>query len=143
VKSGPGIFTPARFVVIVCAGLFCCSQAIGGGRFVHTSSDTSVTGGTVVRKDHSSITIKELDTNELILFLFIDKEIFFATNTHGVEHFPDTQVIVNGQTTTKDKIKVGMRAQIVFYSSGRDKFSGDNFMKSITAISAGKQKPAE
>lgn len=138
-KSGVRIFTRAKFVVLVCAGLFCCSQAIAGGRLVHTSSETSVTGGTVVRKDDSSITIKELDTNRLIRFFFIHSSIFFATPDHGApQHFADTEVIVDDQTTTKDKIKVGMRAQIVFYSSGED-----NFMKSVKAISGGKQKPAE
>jgi len=113
-------------------------------RLVHTFWETSVTGGTVVRKDDSSITIKELETDELRRFLFIDGGIFFETADDGVQHFADTEVIVNDQTTTKDEIKVGMRAQIVFYTSVEPwKDEKSKFMKSVKAISGGKQKPAK
>jgi hypothetical protein len=137
------ILRQTKFIVIVCASLICCSQAIAGGYVFHSTFETFVTGGSVVRKDDSSITIKELDTNRLIRFFFIHSGISFTANGNPRET-PDTEVIVDDQTTTKDKIKIGMRAQIVFYQGGEDLGSKEkNFMKSVKAISTGKQKQAE
>jgi hypothetical protein len=144
VKSGVRIFTRARFIVIVCATLFCCSQAIADGEF-DVSSETSVTGGTIVRKENAStITIKELDTNKLIRFVFIEGEASVVVVQGSSDYAPATKVIVDDQPATPHKLKVGMRAQVVFYTY-TDEMNGEktNFIKSVKAISPGKQKPAK
>jgi hypothetical protein len=143
------ILRQTNFIVVVCAGLFWCSQAIAG-RSIHVSSKTSVTGGTIVRydydkKDHLpiSITIKELDTNKLIRFGFI-KRLNAFVYVEGSGDAGDTEVIVDDQTATPDKLKVGMRAQVVFYTGKEGLgFEGDKFIKSVKAISRAKQKPTK
>jgi hypothetical protein len=139
------ILFQTKLVVIVSAGLFYYSQAIAGG-FVDVRSETSVTGGTIVRKDDSSsslasITIKELDTNRLMRFFFMEGiAVIEGTDNDAGE----TEVIVDDQPATPDKLKVGMRAQVVFYTSVKPwKGEKTKFMKSVKAISLGKQKPAE
>lgn len=136
------ILRQTKFIVIICASLFCYSQAIAGGQ-VDVHSETSVTGGTIVRKNDStglsSITIKELDTNKLMRFFFMEG----IARIEGGDSAGETEVIVDNQTATSDKLKVGMRAQVVFYTSV-EAWKGEKtkFMKSVKAISGGKHKPA-
>jgi hypothetical protein len=88
------ILRQSKFIVIICAGLFCCSQAIAGGIFM-VSSKTSVTGGSIVRiggeeLDVYEITIKELSTNKLMDFYFLNGDF----QVEGRDYLKGTEVIV-------------------------------------------------
>src|SRR5262249_27999148 len=93
------IFAHARFGVIICVGLFWCSQAIAGGR-AQVSFKTSVTGGTIVRNDGSSMSIKELDTNRLIEFFF---NMTGEVRVKGGDDAGKTKVIVDEKPATPDE----------------------------------------
>jgi hypothetical protein len=134
------ILRQTKFIIIICASLFCYSQAKAGGE-AYVSSETSVTGGTIVGKDTRFIAIRELDTNKLMRFFFIEG----IARIEGGDSAGETEVIVDDQTATPDKLKVGMRARVVFYTSVEPSPEGEKtkWMKSVKAISRAKQKPAE
>ncbi len=133
------LFALFGFVAFVCAGI--CDRAIAdGGQNNVNYSKPAVTSGVVVRIE---------DNGDLVCREGSGKERQFAKLDRDGEMDRDgekTSVEVNGREATLGDIKVGMRAQIKFYSknNGRKKEGTDIDplpMISINATSSSSGKP--
>lgn len=121
------------FLSFICAGLLCYRQAYAGAE-APIYSGRDVTGGVVVN----------INSDELIVDERNGKQRYFS-RTYGVAR-PDTTVTIDGSTARFDDIKLGMRVQIVFYTTVNGKKNRGTAaeplpINSVKAMSNSPEKP--
>lgn len=114
----------AKFIGLVCAGLFFCCRAIAG-HDTKIYSDQDVTGGVVVEISRGGINIREKGSGEVRGFRVYD-------GGGG----PEIEVTLDGQPAAYGQIKIGMHARISFFrKADKKKIEGHPPMISVDAIS--------